>query len=88
MGFLDSVTNWFKKEAAEVKQSADKLEAKLDADLTRKERELNASPEEKMELLQDRIEAEDDAFAAVQDKLDAKQGKALADEELIDQPDD
>ena len=88
MGFLDSVTSWFKREAAEVKDSVGDLENRLDADLSRKEREFAATPEEKMDMLSEKIEAEDDAFAAIQDKIDAKHGKALADEELIDQPDD
>ena len=87
MGFLDSVTSWFKREAAEVKDSVGDLENRLDADLSRKEREFAATPEEKMDMLSEKIEAEDDAFAAIQDKIDAKHGKALADEELIDNPD-
>lgn len=88
MGFLDSVTSWFKREAAEVKDSVSGLEQRLDADMSRKERELAATPEEKMDMLAEKIEAEDDAFSAIQDKIDAKQGKALADEELMDEPAD
>ncbi len=88
MGFLDSLTSWFKREAGDVKESVGQLEDKLDADLSRKERELAATPEEKIDMLTEKIEAEDDAFAAIQDKIDAQQGKALANEELMDAPPD
>lgn len=83
MGFLDSVKSWFSREAADVKASVDDLEQRFDADLDRKERELAATPEEKIEMLQADTSS-DDLLAEVQAKIDAQQGKALANEELIE----
>lgn len=86
MGFLDTFTNWFKREARDVKDSVDQLEDRLDADLTRKERELNATPEERMEMIQAETSS-DDAFAAIQDRIDGSQAQADATAELIDSDD-
>ena len=83
MGFLDAVSGWFKREASDVKASVDALEDRLDADLTRKERELSATPEEKMELIQADNSA-DDALAAIQDKIDGAQAHADATADLTD----
>ncbi len=83
MGILDSISGWFKKEAAEVKNSVDNLEQRLDTDLSRKERELTAPPEAKLDMIQDEID-ETDSFSAIQDKIDATQGKALADADVAD----
>lgn len=83
MGFLDAVTGWFKREASDVKASVDRLESDLDAELSRKERELNATPEERMAMIQEESSA-DDALAAIQDKIDGVQAHADADAELID----
>lgn len=83
MGFLDAVTGWFKREAGDVKASIDRLESDLDADLSRKERELDATPEEKMAMIQEESST-DDAFAAIQDKIDSAQAHAEADADLID----
>lgn len=87
MGLLDSFSRWFKKEAAEVKSSVDGLEQRLDTDLSRKERTIAASPEERLDMIQEEI-GESDPFSAIQDKIDATQGKALADADLaeLDQP--
>lgn len=87
MGFLDAVTGWFKREAGDVKDSVDRLEGQLDADLSRRERELDASPEDKMAMIQDDTSAID-AMAAIQDKIDGVQALAEADAELLDPPSD
>jgi len=80
MGFFDSFKNWFKSEAAEVKSSVSEVGDKLDRDLTRRERELEMTPSEKLESIQGEIS--DDPFAAARDKIDGAQSKALAKEEL------
>jgi len=87
MGFLDSVRAWLGREASEVKASVDALEDRLDDDLTRRERELSASPEEKMRMIQEDTGA-DDALAAIQDKIDSAQAHADATADLIDPQDD
>lgn len=86
MGFFDSVRTWLGREATEIKSSVDALEHRLDADLTRRERELNASPGEKLEMIQSDTSA-DDALAAIQDKIDSTQAHADATADLIDHPD-
>ncbi len=85
MGFLDSVAKWFEREAGEVKASVDRLEGELDTDLSRKERELSATPEEKMAMIQEETSA-GDALAAIQDKIDGVQAHAEADADLVDDP--
>ena len=87
MGFLDAVTKWFEREATDVKASVDRLEGRLEDDISRKERELSASPEEKLAMLQEDTST-DDALAAIQDKIDGVQAHAEADADLIDGPSD
>ena len=85
MGLLDALTGWFKKEARDVKQAVDGLEDKLDSDLSRRERDLTATPEERMATIAEEQDG-DDLLAEVQAKLDEQHGRALAEEELIDPP--
>mgnify|MGYP000306204349 CR=1 FL=1 len=82
MGFLDTVTGWFKREAKDVKDSVDQLEDRLDADLRRREHEMTASPEERMEMIQAETGV-DDAFAAIQDRIDGSQAHADATADLM-----
>jgi len=83
MGFVDAVTGWFKREAGDVKASVDRLESDLDTGMSRKERELDATPEERMAMIQEESSA-DDALAAIRDKIDGVQAHAEANAELID----
>ncbi len=83
MGFLDAVTSWFRREAQDVKGGVERLEDRVDADLTRKERELDATPEERMEMIQAETGA-DDALAEIQAKIDGSQAHAEASAELIE----
>lgn len=81
MGFLDTVRRWLADEAAEAKDSLDGLERRLDADLTRRERELERSPTERL----DSIRAEtgsDDLLAEVQDAVDRSAAAAEASAEV------
>lgn len=83
MGLFKAVSSWFKSEAQDVRASVDRIEDQLDHDLTRKERELAATPEEKMAMIQEDTSA-DDALAAIQDKIDGVQAHAEAEADLID----
>mgnify|MGYP000657101169 CR=1 FL=1 len=83
MGFVDAVTGWFKREAGDVKASVDRLESDLDTGMSRKERELDATPEERMAMIQEESSA-DDALAAIRDKIDGVQAHAEANAELIE----
>ena len=83
MGFLDAVTNWFRREARDVKDGVERWEGRADADLTRKERALDATPEERMESIQAETGA-DDALAEIQAKIDGAQAHAEARGDLIE----
>lgn len=81
MGLLDNITAWFKKESADVKDSMGKLERDLSSDLSAKERELSATPEQKMATIQDQID-DNDSFDAIRDRIDRSQAHADATAEL------
>lgn len=82
MGFFDSLKAWFSREAAEAKESASDLKTRLESDLDRRERELAATPEERMEMIADEIE--DDPFAGVRAKIERQQARAEALEDLAE----
>ncbi len=86
MGIFDTVTRWFKREAAEVKEGVAKVEDRLDADMTRRERDLAATPQERMDAIAQETPG-DDLMAQAQAKIDAKQALADANEELADRTD-
>lgn len=75
MGFLDSLKSWFRGEADEVRESMDDAAAALNADLDRREAELKAAPEEKMDRLLEEIEQSDQQLdeltAEIQSESDA-----------------
>jgi hypothetical protein len=55
MQWLERLKHRFDNEASEVKESVDDLSARLDADLTRREAELDATPEQKLDGILDEI---------------------------------
>lgn len=57
----------------------------LEEEVSRREAELNATPEQRMEMLQDDIDDNDDAFEQIQSKIDQKGAVALAHSELDEQ---
>lgn len=83
MGLLDGITAWFRKESADVKDSIGQLERELDGDLTAKERELTATPEEKMAMIQDQID-DNNSFDDLRDKIDRTQAHADARAEVAE----
>ena len=83
MGIFEAVTGWFRREASDVKDSVDRLERDLDVDMTRRERELHATPEERMAMIQEESST-DDAFAAIQDKIDGTRAQADAEHDLLE----
>lgn len=85
MGFFDSVKNWFSSEVAEVKESASSAQSRLESEMDRREADLSASPQDKLDQIQSEIS--DDPFAAVRDKIDGQQAHAEAIEDLA-VPDD
>ncbi|MPY94989.1 MAG: hypothetical protein GEV08_18600 [Acidimicrobiia bacterium] len=71
MSWFDRVRAALRREAAEVRESWDEATAKADDDLTRRERELAATPEERLDSVQKEIAESEDPFAEVRAKLDA-----------------
>lgn len=69
MSWWDRITQILKREAADVKEGLSKAGAALDAELERKQRELDAEPHERIDMLQEDIEAADDRFAELEAKV-------------------
>jgi DNA repair ATPase RecN len=69
MGFTDKVRAWLRRESDEAAQLLAETERRLDDDLTRRERELEASPQERLESLQRQIEQNDAELEAIRERL-------------------
>lgn len=74
----------FKSEAADVKEGLTTVGKSLDAELARKEREMAATPDERIEMLLEEQEAEDARFEELTDKVLGKTADADAVEELAE----
>lgn len=72
MGLWDSVKAFFRRETADVAEGLSSLRDKLDEELTRRERELEATPSERMEMIQDELDAADDRLAELEAELDRR----------------
>ena len=72
MGFIDSLKRWFSGEAAEVRESMDDAGAALNADLDRREADLKATPEEKMDALLEEIEQSDEQLDELTAEIQAE----------------
>ena len=69
MSWWDRIKMIFKSEAADVKEGLSKAGAALDAELDRKQRELDAEPHERIDMLQEDIRAADDRFAELEARV-------------------
>ena len=76
MGLFDSITSWIRKEKGDIGDALDDATESLDRDLTRKERELDATPEERIGMIQDQIS--DDPFSAIRDRIESTTAHAEA----------
>ncbi len=72
----------FKSEAADVKDGLGKVGESLDAELARKERELAATPEERIDMLLEEQEAQDARFEELTDKVLGTTAESEAVEEI------
>ena len=77
---MNSFKQWFGDEKNEAKKARQDVEQRLEDDLTRRERGLTATPEQKLENIQEEIDDDDDAFDQIKEKL----AKADAKNELDD----
>lgn len=69
MSLWDRIVAVFKREAADVKEGLSKAGATLDAELERKQRELDAAPHERVDMILEDIDAADARFEELEAKL-------------------
>ena len=79
MSLWDRIVAIFKREAADVKEGLSKAGATLDAELERKQRELDAEPHERVDMILEDIEAADSRFEELEAKLRKEAGDDPAD---------
>lgn len=75
MSFWDRIVAIFKREVADVREGLSKAGATLDAELERKQRELDAEPHERVDMILEDIEAADSRFDELEAKLRKQAGK-------------
>ncbi len=86
--FLTSLKNWFSSESAEAKKVKEDLEDRLDSDLTRRESELAATPEQRLDSIQTEIDNSDSMFDEIRAKIDTSTVAAELDATEADAIDD
>jgi hypothetical protein len=84
MGFLDSIKSWFRTEAAEARDLGQDTMGRMEADLNRREAELNLTPEERFDQLQQEISDGDSALDALRDKIEGREAVAEASADVAD----
>lgn len=72
MSFWDKVKAFLAGEVKDVKEGVDALRDKLDAELTKRERELEASPSERIEMLKEEMDATGSEFERIEADIDAR----------------
>lgn len=65
-----SLPTILRREAVEARDAIDDLERRLDADLQRRERDLAASPEERLRAQLDEITKSDDDFQVLRERIE------------------
>ncbi len=83
MGFLDQMKGWFSKESAEASDVMDGVKERVGLDLAARERDLKATPDQKMDAIQDEIDSSS-AFDDIAAKIDATTAKADANADLAE----
>lgn len=69
MSFWDRIVAVFKSEAADVKEGLSKAGATLNAELERKQRELDAEPHERIDMLLEDQKRADAEFEELEERL-------------------
>ena len=72
MNLWDKVLAVLRREATDAKQIAEEAQARADAALAAKERELAATPDERLAMTADAIAESDAAFEELRDEIDAR----------------
>lgn len=78
MSFWERFKAIFQQEAADVKEGLGKVGKSLDAELARKERELAATPEERIDMILEEQQAEDARFEELENKVLGTEAEAEA----------
>jgi hypothetical protein len=76
MGLLERLRALLGQEAKDVKESVDRLAADLEAEVDEKQRRLDATPTEALDLTLGDIEESDAAFDALKDEIQRRQPPA------------
>lgn len=88
MSLWDDVKTFFRREAADVKEGLDDLRDKLDAELTKREEELAASPSERLDMIKEDIESSGDIFGDIEDKIDQRMSDTEGRSEMLEMEQD
>ena len=88
MSWWERLTAIFKREATDLKEGLGNVGKSLDSELARKERELAATPEERIDMILEEQSAEDTRFQELEDKLLGRETDAEAVEEVEAEPAD
>ena len=84
MSFWERIKAIFQREAADVREGLGKVGKSLDAELERKERELAATPEERIDMILEEQQAEDARFEELEKKMLGTEAEAEAIGEVED----
>lgn len=74
MGTWDRIKAALRREKADVEEALDELTDRGNANLDRRERELHATPEERLAMEQERAAELDDDFEAVRRRIEGRGG--------------
>lgn len=80
--FWNRLVQFFNKEAKDVGEFIDSAKDKLDDELTRRERELEMSPSEKIEAITKASDEQDAEFERIIDKAEQRSAQSVADAEV------
>jgi hypothetical protein len=69
MSWWNRIMSFLRREAADVKEGLEQVGETLDAELARKERELAASPEERIDMILEEQAVEDQRFEDLTDRI-------------------
>ncbi len=82
MSLWKSLKKIFKKEAADVQEGLSSLRDKLDDELSRREREMEASPSERIEMIQGEVDATGSRMEELEAELDSRSAAADSADDL------
>jgi len=82
MSWFERIKSFFQREARDVKEGLGKAGQAIDEELAKKERELAATPEERIDMILEEQKADDARFQQLTDKVKGQVADAEAGEEI------